>query len=153
MLRSQEVRLAVFVVAIGCWHAPVADEQQPTVPLERDRSYHTVWEGSYLCAQGETALRLTLDTEPDGQTVGSFDFGPHPGNPNIPSGSYRVRGKVTMRDTGAFDLVLVPDHWIVQPNNYMMVGLTATSDRERRNVTGRITHDSCDWARAARLAH
>jgi hypothetical protein len=154
---KQQIGVAVLalVVAFGCWHDPrpaAAEVPGPTVPLERGRPHHTVWEGRYMCAQGETALRLTLDTEPDGQTIGMFDFGPHPGNPHLPSGSYRMRGKITMREGGAFELVLVPDQWIAQPAGYLMVGLTATSNRERTELNGRITHETCSWVRVARVS-
>ena len=150
---KKQIGLAfVLVVAVICAHElQLAAEPQRAVPLERWTAHHTVWEGRYLCAQGETALKLTLETAPDGETVGTFSFGPHAGNPRVPSGSYRVRGQITMRDGGAFDLTLLPVRWIVQPAGYVMVGLTATSNRERTELNGRIAYEACDWVRVARV--
>jgi hypothetical protein len=69
----------------------------------------------------------------------------------VPSGSYRVRGKLRMLDGGAFDLVLDGERWTNQPPGYIMVGLTARSDKERRSMRGQITHESCKWVEVARV--
>ena len=59
--------------------------------------------------------------------------------------------KLTMVEAGSFALDLEPDEWIVQPPGYMMVGLKAASDRERRSMTGRITNPSCGGMKRARI--
>ena len=46
---------------------------------------------------------------------------------------------------------LQPDAWIVQPPGYVMVGLPATRDRERRSMTGRITNPSCGAVKVSRV--
>jgi hypothetical protein len=80
-----------------------------TQPIEASSGQHMVWEGTYLCAQGRTALRLTLDRtcDRDGRACsleGVFDFGPLATNPNVPHGSYRVAGTMTTNSRGQWVL-------------------------------------------------
>jgi hypothetical protein len=147
--------LVVLVVALGCWREP-EPAAAPTVDRfdapARPASRHTVWEGTYVCAQGVTGLHLELDIASSGVTTGVFEFYGVRENPNaVPRGSYRLRGKLTMVEAGSFALELQPDAWIVQPPGYVMVGLQATSDRERRSMTGRITNPSCGAMKVSRF--
>lgn len=145
----------MLVVTLSCWReaqpvaAPAVRQlDAPTHPT----SHHTVWEGKYVCAQGVTGLHLELDTASNGATIATFAFYGIPENPNsVPRGSYRLRGKLTMAKTGSFALELEPDEWIVQPPDYMMVGLSMTSDRERRSMAGRITNASCGGVKVSRV--
>ena len=155
MRRSCVVRISLImlVVTLSCWHEtqPVA---APTVHQldapAHPASHHTVWEGQYVCAQGVTGLHLELDTASNGATIATFAFYGIPENPNpVPRGSYRLRGKLTMAKAGSFALAL--DEWIVQPPDYMMVGLAMTSDRERRSMAGRITNPSCGSVKVSRV--
>jgi hypothetical protein len=144
--------LIILVVSLGCWQ-PSPSVAAPAVPLDarpKPRSHHTVWEGRYECAQGVTGLRLVLDTAADGATTGTFEFYAVSENPGVPHGSYRMRGKLAMVEAGSFALDLAPDAWIEQPPGYVMVGLSATSDRERRSLTGRITNASCGRVKVTR---
>jgi hypothetical protein len=149
------ISLIVLVVILSGWRetqpaaAPTIDKlDAPAHPA----SHHTVWEGKYICAQGVTGLHLELDTASNGVTTGIFEFYGVPENPNsVPRGSYRMRGKLTMVEAGSFALALEPDEWIVQPPGYVMVGLKAASDRERRSMTGRITNPSCGGMKVARV--
>ncbi|MDB5471877.1 MAG: hypothetical protein JWR84_3437 [Caulobacter sp.] len=77
------------------------------------------WEGAYVCGQGKTGLTLTLDGTADGQVTGTFSFWPRQDNPDVPSGSFAVRGTITPQG----DLRLQGDHWIDQPAGFEMVGL------------------------------
>lgn len=140
----------VFLTA--CWSSssqppPPAPEPihnaELAAPLEVEPvPHHTVWRGKYTCRQGVTALQLTIDVDAQGEATAVFDFGPHTGNPAIPSGSYRMLG--TVRESGAkLQVRLQPDKWINQPEGYMMVGINADSDRERHRLTGWITDEGC----------
>ena len=147
----------MLVVTLGCWRepepaaAPTAHELGKLDAPARPASRHTVWEGKYVCAQGVTGLHLELDIAANGVTTGLFEFYGVRENPNaVPRGSYRLRGKLTMVEAGSFALDLEPDEWIVQPPGYMMVGLKAASDRERRSMTGR-TNPSCGGMKVARI--
>ena len=144
---------ALFVVA-GCWSAP------PPAPSVRNTARsdattvellpaHTVWTGRYECAQGVTAVMLTLDVEPSGAARAIFDFGPLADNPSLPTGSFRLRG-TAKPSTDAIDVWLDPDEWIDRPDNYVMVGLHAGIDARRQGLRGRILNDACDWIDAKR---
>lgn len=98
-----------------------------------------VWNGTYRCTQGETALRLTVFDRGAGIQA-RFEFGPTPNNPGVPTGSFTM--------TGAFegaDLVLSPQAWINRPGNYLMIGLRAPGpiDPATRTLTGAVQYVGC----------
>jgi hypothetical protein len=78
-----------------------------------------VWEGEYVCNQGATGLRLTVNVISGATTEATFDFYALPENPAVPAGSFAMRG--TFSDTLSLD----GDRWIDQPTGYVMVGLRA----------------------------
>lgn len=57
-----------------------------------------VWEGGYICGQGKTFLRLTLDGSQDGGVTGTFFFSSASwnggANRTVPDGEYRVSGNM-----------------------------------------------------------
>ena len=146
------VRVASLLLLTACWSSsssppPPPEPIQNTVPRGPAElaplPVHTVWRGFYECAQGKTAVQLTLDVDSDGSAKAIFDFGPHADNPAVPPGSYRLVG--TRREDGvklAFDLT--PDRWISQPPGYEMVGLTAMTGSRRQRMRGRITNPACE---------
>lgn len=154
------MRRAVIVVGCavgGCWASappPSSPVVQNTTSADTPSSAprlpsRSVWTGRYECAQGVTAVELTLDIDSGGAAIAVFEFGPLADNPTVPAGAYRMRGVVTQqRDRIA--VVLDPDRWIEQPDGYMMVGLRATIDRDRRKIEGHIENASCDWFDAQR---
>jgi hypothetical protein len=78
-----------------------------------------VWTGSYTCSQGLTGLRLTV-TDTSGALSAVFDFYPVPSNPDVPAGSFTMRGSYS-----AAGVVLNQNYWISEPDGYEMVNLTA----------------------------
>ena len=143
-----------MVLLTACWSSSSSSPPAPPPPeplhntelagpLEAEPvPSHSVWRGKYTCRQGLTALQLTIDVDAQGEANAVFDFGPHTGNPNIPSGSYRMLG--TVHESGSkLQVRLQPDKWISQPEGYMMVGINADSDRERHRLTGWITDEGC----------
>lgn len=137
----------LFVLA-SCWRAPEtqpvetlpAPMLEPAPPAVPARS---VWEGFYECAQGQTAVTLTIAASPTGSAKAMFEFGPHEGNPGIPSGKYRLTGTFRERDDGRLELKLQPQRWIEQPSGYTMTGLAARSDDRRRQLAGMILSPTC----------
>lgn len=147
--------MIVVAMVAGCWSNPpppttsVANVAATNAPTTNPLPAHTVWDGRYECAQGVTAVKLTLDVEPDGRARAIFDFGPLADNPTLPNGSFRLRGTAKPIDD-AIEINLQPDEWIDRPDNYEMVGLRAGVDATRRGIRGRILNDSCDWLDAKR---
>ncbi len=79
------------------------------------------WAGVYVCAQGDTRLRLTLDQGPGPADVTAvFAFGPTADNPEVPRGSYRMEGTLS---EGLLDLHATT--WIKKPAGYLTVDIKA----------------------------
>lgn len=147
----------VALVIAGCWSHTPSSPPEPVQnialpgPLEQEPvPGHSVWRGKYSCRQGVTALQLTIDVASNGGANAIFSFGPHEANPNIPSGSYRMVG--TVHESGpTLQVRLAPDHWLDQPENYIMVGINADSDRTRRRLAGWITDKGCSGIEVRRI--
>jgi hypothetical protein len=80
-----------------------------------------VWNGTYVCAQGTTALTLTITVSQTGELAAIFAFRATAQNPTVPSGSYRMIAVVAGRS-----LEFTPAGWIDQPAGYVQVGLDGT---------------------------
>jgi eukaryotic-like serine/threonine-protein kinase len=77
------------------------------------------WTGTYVCSQGETGLRLVIQTGSGDALTAQFNFYAVPANPRVPSGSYTMTGT-----SSAAGIHLIPGHWIHQPAGYEMVDLS-----------------------------
>jgi len=136
----------------GCWTSsspsqPLAEAPEPE-PVAHAKAVpgplpaRTIWRGRYECTQGWTAMQLSLDIAEDGRAIGIFDFGALADNPAVPSGSYRLVGRVT-ESPDRTDLTLSPERWLSQPDGYEMVALTGHTDKKRSQIRGRIEHVGC----------
>ena len=164
--------LALVLVA-ACWTSPSSPSPSPAsspaggsaaertvTPPDQSPSglaeaegppSHSVWRGTYRCAQGVTAVQLTIDVTATGGADAIFDFGPHPQNPSLPGGSYRLTGAFEDRRTH-LEARFVPDKWILQPPNYVMVGFEATTlDPTRRQLRGTIDDPACGRLEVVRV--
>ena len=105
---------------------------------------YSIWVGSYVCSQGLTHLRLTIETKQGGGAAfGHFEFGPHESNKSVPNGHYWMKGSMRAGADGRLEVVLRPERWALQPKGYVMVGLTATTDREQHTLAGHIDYPGC----------
>lgn len=96
----------------------VATTAPPTTP--RDAVLGS-WTGVYVCAQGDTRLRLSFDRGPGpADLTAVFAFGPTADNPTVPRGSYRMEGTLA---EGVLDLNATT--WIKKPRGYVTVDLRA----------------------------
>jgi hypothetical protein len=109
---------------------------------------HSVWEGTYRCAQGLSAVRLTIDASAGGDAVAIYEFGAVPSNPTVPSGSFRLRGRMT-GTANHFEGDFEAEEWIVRPPNFHMVGMSVET-RDPRTLAGTIRHPSCSDFEATR---
>ena len=140
------------VVAAACVGGAVLAGGPASAEPRRRIPPFSVWVGSYACPQGVTALRLSIEARPSGEAVGTFEFGPHPDNRNLPRGEYRLTGTVRLLPRGHLQVKLAPDRWITQPEGYTMTGLTATSDGEQQSLSGKIDAEGCGEVSAKREA-
>jgi serine/threonine protein kinase len=96
-----------------------------------------VWSGSYVCAQGPTALRVIIHDASSSRVSAVFDF--HHA-PTGAQGSFRM--------TGSYDpvrraVVFRPSEWIRRPGNYNTVGMQGQITADGRGFVGRITDPAC----------
>lgn len=143
-----------LVLLAACWtqppppQAPAVENSAPaeSAPAPADEIRRSEWRGTYTCAQGLTALHLTLEQRCAAagcQVGGVFEFGPVAENPSVAHGSYHVIGEISPGPGGEAVLTLRPDAWIDQPPGYIMVGLTATTDHDQRLLHGQIDDTAC----------
>ena len=123
MLKSGSLAFALlFGVALA---TPAAAQQRLRPGL---------YVGEYLCAQGETALRLAVWNTGGARQLAVFEFG---GNAEVPIGSYTVQ---ISRERGGL-YRLTPLRWVRQPVDYEMVG--AELRRRGGQLSGRIADPRC----------
>jgi hypothetical protein len=92
------------------------------------------WRGSYFCNQGLTGLTLTVSQDGDDLTA-TFAFYPLASNPDVSRGSFAMRGTHT-----GTRMWLHGDHWLEEPDNYRMVGLSAeVAGESPQKITGSVT--------------
>lgn len=106
--------------------APVAAAQEVTGE----------WTGRYICGQGVTALNLTITkaASPSALTA-TFRFGPLPENPEVPKGTYQMRGTY---DSPSRHVRLDGVRWIDAPSGYIMVGLDGHVNASGSRITGSV---------------
>lgn len=97
-----------------------------------------VWEGTYTCrSQGQTGGRLTISrvkaSSADEHNVeGTLNFFPTPKNPDVESGSYKIKGSFNSVTQQAY---FEPGAWIKQPKGYISKPIIAYFNVPRGNVS------------------
>jgi hypothetical protein len=95
--------------------------------------------GRYLCEQGETGLRLTINANADGKLTATFSFFAVPSNPGVPSGDFTMTGSFTASGEN-----FTMGHWIHQPTGYEMVNLSAGPPTNGGTVlNGNVSYVGC----------
>ncbi len=61
------------------------------------------WEGTYVCRQGLTNLKLVVKAKSTTEIDAVFLFSAHPQNPNVPSGSFRMTGNLEIFNSKGCD--------------------------------------------------
>jgi hypothetical protein len=98
-----------------------------------------VYNGEYLCDQAATGLSLQLlDEKIQNSTYGIFHFFPMLTNPNVPAGSFVVKGLFD-EQRGLIDMQ--PVSWITRPFGFWAVGLRGTSTDRGETFEGQVTGD------------
>jgi clan AA aspartic protease (TIGR02281 family) len=101
-----------------------------------------LFRGSYICAQGRTALVLRILTpSAASETRAQFSFGPSQLSPSVPDGSFSMVGHV---DLSRGKMTLRPIEWIHRPEPYVMVGLDGASSDGGKSFYGRVVGEGCD---------
>lgn len=98
------------------------------------------WHGAYVCAQGNTALALTIARRKDGGLSALFHFEAAPDNPDVPTGCFEMEGRHDAAD-GRLDLR--PRRWLRRPADYVMVGLEGRLSADGQRFEGRVLGPGC----------
>ncbi len=111
---------------------------------------YSEWEGTYVCGQGLSSMKLTIDADSLGVATIRYDFGPAPSNPVIPkTGAFILTGSLSHAKDASFTGEFEPREWIERPDGYLMLPLSIVSDDDF-HMRGRIHHDSCSDFQATR---
>ncbi len=96
------------------------------------------WQGSYVCAQGETALTLTLRDTGAATVRGIFTFSATETNPLVPDGCFEMAGVYA-----APRLKLFAGRWLLRPSGYVSVDLAGTMTPDGASLDGAIIGPLC----------
>ena len=86
-----------------------------------------LWHGVYNCTQGDTNLILQVGAERHGYSTAVFMFFPTDYNPDVKSGSFKMKSKKHRSGAITFN----PVDWIIKPYGYEMVSLTVHETTSR----------------------
>ena len=104
-------------------------------------SGETRWIGVYSCAQGLTALELTIAHDPATHALQAvFSFSEHPWNPGVPSGAFTMTGTF---DPANGSMRLMQNAWLQQPAGYVMVDLDGVYRPAKEMISGTVANPSC----------
>ncbi|MEO6863703.1 MAG: hypothetical protein ABI180_19530 [Microcoleus sp.] len=103
------------------------------------------WEGTYVCAQGLTRLKLVIAANSTTEINAVFTFFPHPSNPSVPSGSFRMIGTYTNFNSREIPglLELKGTTWIIRPSGYMTVDLRGNLFTSDNRIIGDVIAGGC----------
>jgi hypothetical protein len=110
----------------------------PALVLQADSAVSPVgnWHGTYTCAQGLTALDLSITADDFSHVRATFHFNAVPSNRGVPEGCFAMLGTF---EPVSRHMRLAPDDWILQPTGYSMVGLDGHLNDLATQMTGRVT--------------
>jgi hypothetical protein len=94
------------------------------------------WRGTYTCAQGLTALDMTIDQPTPGRLRALFHFTAVPSNPDVPEGCFLMTGTF---DPASRQVTLRPDRWLLQPSGYVMVEMNGRLDDAGQVLAGQVS--------------
>jgi hypothetical protein len=139
--------LAATTAMSGC--AVIVDllliPQTPASNIVPGEFFGSSFEGTYLCAQGETGVRLTFTPGADPNVLdGIFEFYPIPSNPGVSTGRFRMRGTRTLEGLVAMRGV----EWLDRPAGYEMVNVSLRPQVVDGLISGTVDGIAgCDWIR------
>ena len=89
------------------------------------------WSGEFTANQGITSLDLIITSYANDIIYARFYFSAHHNNPNIPSGSYTMRGSISDNML----ISLVGQEWIEQPADFNFLNIIGTLDIDNKVIS------------------
>lgn len=99
-----------------------------------------IWEGQYDCNQGLTGLSLFVAQPSQGRLKTVFFFYPTAENPGVPEGCFEMSGRY---DGATGDVQLVAGRWLLRPEGYVTVNLSAALDTDTAEIAGIVNGPGC----------
>lgn len=118
-------------------------KQKPSISSQLEQ-LTGIWEGSYICGQGLTRLRLAINARSTSEIDALFIFSAHPNNPGVPSGMFAMQGTYQIFGLSEMPnrLELNATEWIQRPSGYGTVDLAGTLYLEENRLIGDVTNCS-----------
>ena len=103
------------------------------------------WEGTYICRQGLTNLKLVITAKSSNDIDAVFNFSAHPSNPSVPSGSFRMNGSYTASNSQNIPalLNLKGTSWIQRPSGWGTVDLRGNVFISEGKINGDVITPGC----------
>jgi hypothetical protein len=108
------------------------------------------WRGTYRCGQGLTGVNLTIRQGFGSAFDAVFHFYAVPQNPGVPTGCFRMRGRIDPY-TRQFNLTSDDSQWIIRPPDYIVANASGTVAPDGRSMSGKIESDSCSTLELQRI--
>ena len=133
---SPKIAMSLVVMLIGFWCSPpVAQGQAAGAP-----AINGVYNGTYVCAQGETPMKLALTASADGALTGLFSFYLKR-NGSSQAFTYSLKGKY---QSATQKFHLDPAKWETsKPAGFAMVGMEGVYNPKTGQISGQIPVAGC----------
>ena len=99
-----------------------------------------LYQGHYICAQGETGLALSIAATGATRVTARFYFHAIRANPSVPQGCFAMAGRY---DPATRHLTLAPEGWVVRPYGFVQVGLSGTVSADTTRIAGLVIGPGC----------
>ena len=98
------------------------------------------WMGYYVCGQGTTGVRITIDEVKKNKFSGTFEFFPHYSNytKDVGLGVTKVTGEFYSKDKILINLT----EWIYNPYNYGLVNIRTSMSSDGSYMEGKMLNNS-----------
>lgn len=148
--RSSWITRCVPLIALGIAGCALIPAQQNPLPSDvlkemnkpehfdsKNQRNDIIYTGEYFCEQGTTGMSLQIIGGKDANSIFAiFHFFPLASNPNVPPGSFVVKGVFDSR-RGFLDME--PFSWITRPTGFVAAGLRGTSTDGGNSFEGQLT--------------
>lgn len=89
------------------------------------------WNGVYGKGSSKAKLSLEIRSYQDNKITAIFEFSPHPDNPQMKSGSYKMEGEFTDN----LEVILKGCEWINQPSGFVFLDINGQLDINQYTIT------------------
>ncbi len=110
------------------------------LPASAQDGARGTWSGHYTCAQGNTALSLTITPLEGSRVSALFHFEAPANNPGVPTGCFEMLGDF---DPASARLELRPWRWLHRPPGWVMVGIDGQIGADGLGLTGTVRGPGC----------